>query len=43
MKIFGDWIYDNATIYLKRKYEAYLLFKEHYSVNEKYDNTELTN
>ena len=43
MKIFGDWIYDNATIYLKRKYETYLLFKEHYSVNEKYDNTELTN
>ena len=33
MKLFGDWIYNNATIYLKRKYETYLSFKQHYSLD----------
>lgn len=28
--LFGDWIYNNATIYLTRKYEKYLLLKNHY-------------
>lgn len=26
-EIFGDWLYKNATIYLKRKYDKYLLIK----------------
>ncbi len=30
--IIGEWMYKNATIYLKRKYESYLLFKNHYNL-----------
>ncbi len=36
IKKFGDWIYNNATIYMKRK-------KERYDEIIKYGNTELTN
>lgn len=33
MLTFGDWIYKDATIFLDRKYQKYLLFKEHYEFN----------
>ena len=33
IQLFGDWIYNNATIYLKRKYETYLAFKQHYNLD----------
>lgn len=33
IQLFGDWIYNNATIYLKRKYETYLVFKQHYNLD----------
>ena len=29
---FGEWIYKDATIYLKRKKEIYDCFKEHYNL-----------
>lgn len=32
MEIFGNWIYNNATIFLQRKYNIYLSFKEHYNL-----------
>jgi len=43
MIIFGEWIYNKATIYLSRKYNTYLQFKEHYKNFNKQDNPELTN
>lgn len=29
---FGEWLYNNATIYMVRKYENYIKFKQHYSL-----------
>ena len=31
MFIFGEWIYNNSSIYMKRKYNEYLNFKQHYN------------
>ena len=32
MKLVGDYLYDNATIFLHRKKEKYNLFLEHYNL-----------
>lgn len=32
MYLFGEWIYGNASIFMKRKYETYLAFKQHYNL-----------
>lgn len=32
MYIFGEWLYKDATIYLKRKKEKYNYFKDHYNL-----------
>ena len=32
MYIFGEWLYKNATIFLKRKKDKYDLFKSHYNL-----------
>lgn len=33
IKKFGDWIYENSTIYLKRKKDIYNTFLKHYNFN----------
>ena len=33
MYTFGEWIYKDATIYLKRKKDKYLEFKKHYNLD----------
>lgn len=33
IKIFGDWIYNNSTVYLNRKKDIYNIFLEHYNFN----------
>lgn len=33
MYIFGEWIYDNATIFMNRKKDVYNDFKNHYELN----------
>lgn len=30
--LFGEWIYKDSSIYLKRKYDKYVHFKEHYKL-----------
>lgn len=42
MHLFGEWMYQNATIYLIRKKEKYDFFKQHYQLSEQ-DNPEVTN
>lgn len=37
---FGNWLYENATIYLIRKYEKFTTFKEHYKLMQ--ENAEIT-
>ena len=32
MYIFGEWLYKDATIFLKRKKDKYELFKSHYNL-----------
>lgn len=32
MYLFGEWIYKDSSIYLKRKHDKYLQFKEHYKL-----------
>lgn len=32
MYIFGEWLYKDATIYLKRKKDKYDFFKKHYNL-----------
>lgn len=32
MYIFGEWLYKDATIFLKRKKDKYDLFKSHYNL-----------
>ena len=31
MLVFGEWLYNNANIFMKRKYNKYMLFKQHYN------------
>ena len=33
IKIFGEWMYNNSTIYLNRKKDIYNNFLEHYNFN----------
>lgn len=30
MFLFGEWLYNNSNLYMKRKYDRYLFFKQHY-------------
>lgn len=32
VKVLGDWMYEGATIYLKRKFDAFVDFKKHYNL-----------
>ena len=33
MELFGNWLYENATIYLKRKRDLYIKFIKYYNLN----------
>jgi len=33
MELFGNWLYKDATIYLKRKRDLYIKFIKHYNLN----------
>lgn len=31
MFVFGEWLYQNTNIFMKRKYDKYMVFKKHYN------------
>ena len=33
IELFGNWLYKDATIYLKRKKDLYIKFIQHYNLN----------